>query len=49
MRHKARRSKLEGKLFPHSPKIGRRVHSTSHILSHTLDIVRVMEKNPGRW
>lgn len=44
MRHEARRGKLEGKLFPHSPKIGWRVHRTSHVLSHTLDIVRVMAK-----
>ena len=37
MRHEARRSKLEGKLFPHSPEIGWRVHRTSHVLSHTSD------------
>jgi hypothetical protein len=44
MRHEARCGKLEGKLFPHSPKIGWSVHRTSHVLSHTLDIVCVMAK-----
>jgi flavoprotein len=44
MRHEARRSKLEGKLFPHSPKIGWCVHRAGHVLSTTLDIFRVMVK-----
>jgi hypothetical protein len=49
MRHEARRRKLEGKLFPHSPKIGWCVHRTSHVLSRGLDIFRVIAKYYGRW
>lgn len=49
MRHEARRSKLEGKLFPHPPKIGWRVHRTSHVLSHSLDIFNATVKYYGRW
>jgi hypothetical protein len=45
VRHEARRGKLEGKLLPHSPKIGWRVHRASHVLSHTLDIVCVVKKS----
>ena len=44
MRHEARCGKLEGELFPHSPKIGWRIHRTSHVLLHTLDVVHVMAK-----
>jgi hypothetical protein len=49
MRHEARRSELESKLFPHSPKIGRCVHRTSHVLLHGLDIFSVIAKYYGRW
>jgi hypothetical protein len=49
MRHEARRSKLEGKLFPHSPKIGWRVHRTSHVLSDALDIFSMIVLDHGRW
>ena len=38
MRHEARCRQLEGKLLSHSPKIGWRVHRTSHVLLRLLDI-----------
>jgi hypothetical protein len=48
--HEARRSKLKGKLFSHSPEIGRCLHCTSHVLLRaSKSFHEVVKERYGHW